>query len=467
MLKSFKRAAMLVLGCCAPALAQGPWISEHATPAGSESSNWFDSRAVTTWWDNGPCDDVTAMQSQYNATTGKQQCVADDYVLKAGLYYYYDSISFDFYVDKITSASTAGPSWSLDLYKDCNGKPAGAPVASYTAHSKLDQGPSTKFANYNKWTVTFTNINRYEAGHESDCVTAKRYWLSPKGLGSGLYFWRSANNGTIQGAVSMYKNNFTPGGVPDWTETFNVCCQPVCTDFCFNIDGLVCCLLHDNSKYELTGLSSLQGNIIDFGTRAADNFQVPPGGCCVDICRIEAWVATNCDITKIFGEIYDNDCNCPDTGSNQPIHTLIDPIVTATGEVTVTDGIPIYHVLWHDPGICLEPGRNYWFSAIARGSGQIFEVAYFLFKDHNLPCPILISEGKYKNCWVGPLDWTSTSDPLVYGFARDFAFRVYVKAPTCQAGSDVGTGCPSDYNGDGFVNGIDFDEFVAAFEAGC
>lgn len=460
MLKSFKRAALLVLGCCAPALAQGPWMTDIATPVGSESSNWFDSRAVSTWWDNGVCDDVNALQSQEK--DGKYQYVADDYVLKAGLYYYYDSISFDFYVNNTQTS----PTWKLDLYKDCDGKPSGAPVATYTTFDKKDQGVSGKFSNYHKWTVTFTNINRYEAGHESDCTTAKRYWLQPRGVGTGIYLWRTANSGVIQGAVAMYKDNYV-GGQADWTEVFNVCCQPVCTDFCFHIDGLVCCLLHDNSNYELTGLGSLQSNILEYGTRAADNFQVPPGGCCVDVCRIEAWVATNCDVKKIFGEIYNNDCNCPDDGAGQPFFTLLKPIVTATGEVTVSDGIPVYHLLWQDPGLCLDPGQNYWFSAVMRGSGQITEVGYFLFKNHNITCDILISEGKYKNCWIGPADFTKVSDPSVFGLVRDFAFRVYIKAPTCTAGSNTGSGCASDFNGDGFVNGIDFDEFVTAFEAGC
>jgi len=470
MLKSLKYAALLAVGCCAPALAQGPWIQEHQAPVGSETPNWLDNRAATTWWDNGPCDDRTAMQSQLDPATGKYQCVADDYVLKAGLYYYYDSISFDFYVDKLTSASTAGPSWTLDLWKDCDGKPASL-VQTYTEFEKTLQGPSGAFPNYDRWTVKFINLNRYEAGAESDCTTAKRYWLSPKGNGKGLYFWRSANSGVIQGAVSMYKNNFA-GGVPDWTETYNVCCQPLCTDFCFTINGLVCCLLHDNSDYINVGLGSLQSNIINYGTRAVDNFQVPPGGCCVDICRIEAWVATNCDIKKIFGEIYLNDCDCPGPEDSDckvlPIYTLLNPVVTATGELT-TDNIPIYHVLWHDPGVCLDPGQNYWFSAVAQGSGQIWEVAYFLFKDPtaNGGCDILISEGKYQNCWIGPACFTRVSDPAVHGAKYDFAFRVYSKAPSCAAGSSAGAGCISDMNADGFVNGDDFDVFVAAFEAGC
>ena len=468
MLKSFKRAALLVLGCCAPALAQGPWIGDTAARMGAESPNAFDNRAVTTWWDNGPCDDVGALQSQFVTAQNKYQYVADDYMLKAGLYYYYDTISFEFYVDNITSASVTGPVWRLDLYKDCNGRPTGNPIETYSVFDKKDQGQSQAYANFHKWTVTFTGINRYESGHESDCTTSKRYWLVPYGVGQGLYYWRTANAGVIQGAVAHYKNNFA-GGVPDWTESFNVCCQPVCTDFCFSINGLVCCLLADNSDYELTGLGSLQSNIIDYGTRAADNFQVPPGGCCVDICRIEAWIATNCDVQKIFGEIYNNDCNCPTDSTvalPQPIHTLLNPIVTATGEFT-TDNIPVYHVLFHDPGICLDPGQNYWLSVVARGSGQIGDIAYFLFKDHNLPCPILISEGKYKNCFIGPFEFTKTSDATVFGAARDFAFRVYIKAPGCQAGSDVGAGCLSDINQDGFVNGDDFDTFTAAFDAGC
>ncbi len=461
MLKSLNRAALLVLGCCAPALAQVPWITEQQSPVGQENPSWLDTRASTTWWDNGTCDDVNALQSQYNPATGKYQCVADDYVLKAGLYYYYDTISFEFYVNK----GHPDPQWVLDLYKDCNGKPQTL-VDTYGEFEKTLIGPSQKFTNFDIWSVKFININRYEAGHESDCTTAKRYWLSPKGLGAGLYYWRTANEGKIQGAVSMYKNNF--GTQPDWIETYQGCCPGPCTDFCFVINGLVCCLLHDNSDYELTGLGSLQSNIIDFGTRAVDNFQVPPGGCCVDICRIEAWIAHNC--TEIFGEIYGNECDCPGPEDANckvaPLYTLVDPVVTATGETT-TDGIPVYHVLWHEPGICLDPGCNYWFSVVAQGNGKIDEVAYFLFKDSTLPCPILISEGKYQNCWIGPECFTKVSDPEVFGIARDFAFRVYIKAPSCVAGSSAGAGCISDINADGFINGDDFDVFVAAFEAGC
>jgi len=465
MFKSLKRAAWLVLGCCAPALAQSPWIEGNVTPVGPETANSFDDRSVSTWWDNGPCDDVTALQSQsitVNNVT-KWQLVADDYMLKAGLYYYYDSISFDFYVN----SGTLIPNWRLDVYVDCNGKPA-ALDTTYTVFSSTNQGPSAQYPGYTKWNVKFTGLNRFEAGHQSDCTTSKRYWVSPVGLGSGLYFWRSANNGVIQGAVAMYKNNFVgdPAYKPDWTEVFDVCCNPHCTDFCFVINGHVCCLLADNSKYELTGLGSLQQNIITFGTRAADNFQVPPGGCCVDVCRIEAWIATNCAVEKSFLEIYDNDCNCPRANGDPPLYTLVNPEVFATG-ATTTDGIPVYRLRWNDPGICLAPGRDYWLSAVARGSGQISDVAYFLFKDHNINCPILISEGKYKNCFLGPTEFTKVSDPTVFGLQRDFAFRVYIKAPACAAGSDVGTGCPSDFNRDGFVNGDDYDFFTAAFEAGC
>ncbi len=44
--------------------------------------------------------------------------------------------------------------------------------------------------------------------------------------------------------------------------------------------------------------------------RAADNFQIT-GDDPVELCRVEAWMATNCPLDKVFLEIYENDCDCP------------------------------------------------------------------------------------------------------------------------------------------------------------
>ena len=56
--------------------------------------------------------------------------------------------------------------------------------------------------------------------------------------------------------------------------------------------------------------TQLSGASVDTA-RAADNFQIGPYGP-VELCRVEAWMATNCPLDKVYLEIYENDCDCPE-----------------------------------------------------------------------------------------------------------------------------------------------------------
>jgi hypothetical protein len=50
------------------------------------------------------------------------------------------------------------------------------------------------------------------------------------------------------------------------------------------------------------------------------------------------------------------------------------------------------------------------------------------------------------------------------GFVDFFDYDDYV---TCFEGAGCGAGGSADFNGDGFVDFFDYDDFVAAFETGC
>jgi len=112
------------------------------------------------------------------------------------------------------------------------------------------------------------------------------------------------------------------------------------------------------------------------------------------------------------------------------------------------------------PGAVLQPG-TYWLDWQARTTPSGMEVS----------CPPVTLLGTRSKAGSNARQfvptptggsWTSTLDagkPLsAPDVAQDLPFIIYGYSGTPP--------CPSDFNADGFVNGIDFDQFVAAFEAG-
>lgn len=381
------------------------------------------------WWDNGAPDFRNAQNSQTLGAFNAR--VADDFFLKAGNFYYWDKI-------QLVMAVSAGidPVVALELYSDCNGKPDSL-ITTYTNPIVTPLGPSTTWPGFNLFGFSFENIARFETGYT-------RYWLSPYGIGQGYYYWITSGNGVVQGVQGQYRS--AAYGYPDWTDLDSICCFPICSDYNFRIIGDVCCLLKDNSDFDLSGLGSLQNpNVIIYSSRSADNFQIPPGECCVEVCRIEAWLATNCNPHHAFGEIYTNNCDAPDA----LLHTLNNPVVINTG-LTIA-GLPVYRFVFDNPGICLAPGQNYWFSMVALGTGNINERAIFLFK-RNVGCHINITEGQHRNMFLGFTNFTPVSNPSLAGTPRDFAFRIYTKVPQCTLPGGGGGRGGSDIDGDGTID---------------
>ncbi len=445
----FGVAATGVLASIAPlALADAPLPAGIADLALIAEPDQMDETVVagdrnTTdcWWLNGNADNLGGLLSQ--TLNGFSARVADDFVLEAGHYHLVTSIC----VCMAISSNVTTPNVCLEVYSDCNGSP-GSLLTTYCDDESTDvvytnQGSIAAFPGFNLWEICFI-IDRFDRGDDDGC---SRFWLSPFGNGLGSYYWLTSNNGVVQGHQGRFRNTV---GVPNWTDVDQANNFRRCTDFCFRICGKVCYIIKDQSNYDLNGLSSIKfPNVIPAGARSADNFQISSRHVSLEVCRVEAWLATNCDPEKAFGEIYGNNCDLPST----LLYTLSDPEITETGDTFA--GLPVYCFRFDCPQIILAGGLNYWFSIVAVGGGSLGENAVFLYRALEPGCmDIHISEGVYKNEFAGFSSFTPVSHEDLAGVPRDFAFRVYgaiVKGPVTPGAS----GIFGDTNGDGTVNFLD------------
>jgi hypothetical protein len=404
------------------------------------------------WWSNGGPDLGPSGNAQASQVFGTFDArTADDFVITECTWVHMDRIEL---VMAVSSQTT--PAAELIWYDDCDGKPGTVievfPMESATA---VAGSPWPGFTLYN---MTFL-IDRFLDGPQ-------RIWITPIGNGAGQYYWVSADTFPIvQGVQAQYKA--AAFGYPDWTDVVDVINLEQCTDFNFSIYGDCCYRIQDNGDYDLVGVESLKfPNQMPFGARGVDNFQLRPGTGPVELCRIEGYLATNCDPSRTIVEIYANDCDRP----GALLATLEDPIVIDTGDVYAGNpSIPVYCFVWQAKGtlLALDEGQNYWISVVAVGTGNINERGYFLFKQKET-CGISITEGLYKNPFFGFPEFTPVSDPALGGQARDFAFRVYGKCPNDMPGTSVPVGGSAnplfaDLNGDGTVDTDDLGILLGLF----
>jgi hypothetical protein len=371
-----------------------------------------DARMSQIVWDNGPADNVTAHQNQLTNIGFFQ--AADDFIVKHGFFMYVDTIKVRMLVSSNIDGIMTKPVVALNIYDDCSGRP-NLLVANVTDPTKIvatNLGASI-FAGFNKWEFEFT-VQQFLAGYG-------RWYVSPYGIANiqdGLYFWCSANFGQIQGVQGQLKNGAEP-----WMDVQDCDCPGICTDFYFQICGHICCLTKNNVPHDTTGGAKslqLKGATIDTA-RAVDNFQITPHTR-VEVCRVEAWFATNCPLEKIFFEIYNNLCNMP---SNKIYTYDVDlyPLTTDTGADFM--GVNIYHVVWPEVhGVTLDPGRDYWLSIVARGTGSILDKGFWMYLVQGL-CNINITQGKVKDPFVAGLEDFTFVSVATAGPPRDFAFKLY------------------------------------------
>lgn len=157
-------------------------------------------------------------------------------------------------------------------------------------------------------------------------------------------------------------------------------------------------------------------------------------------------MATNCPLDKIFVEIYENDCNMPanllcviDVTTDEDNDGKADyPIAEDTGLDYL--GCNIYRLFWPEISrVEIQPGRDYWISFVAQGTGSILDKAYWMYKATSsaMDCSaICITEGKVKDPFVEGLESFTFVSEATSGPPRDFAFRLYSRDGVIRAAGE-------------------------------
>ncbi len=364
-------------------------------------------------WDNGLDDRAVAYLSTSNAHGDTR--VADDCWLKEGMFYQIDSV-------KVRMALTDGvePDTKLDSYKDCDGRPEHNIVLNtylQTGAVIVDPAPTGDLEGMVVWEITYA-IDAFVQGEDLA-------WLSPVHYGDGRAFWLSAGNGVIQGSQAQYRETLAG----QWHDVSTTLCCGVCTDMYLIVDGECCWRVLDQDTYALAGLDNPAYAQNAPWARTLDDFQLSDS--CGDsadweLCRIEAYFATNCDISTIYGEVYRNDCDAP-SGITTPLHRLMPISVEPTGDVV--SSLPVYKVTFRPDNATLASGQNYWFSVFSEQGFAAGKRSVWLF---NGPanCDIRINEAMYSNPVIG-IDPPQGISELSFGPAaqRDMAFSVWVRRP--------------------------------------
>jgi hypothetical protein len=392
---------------------------------------------ATPIWLNGEVDGVSGLASQDTLAE-----TADDFVLEEGAFYQIDKIEL------VMAVLANGPVGAqLRFYQDCNGKP-GQPLGVYVSSEAINIGTNPNFPGLTFYRFIFDNLGIFQEG-------GVRFWIAPVGPSNGLYFWLTGNNGIVQGNQGQYRS--AGYGYPDWTSVDDLCsqCFGICTDFNFRVCGKVCWLIHDNGDFSPSGFPS-QGfpGLPIFLSNSFDNFQIPPGEP-VTLCRLEMWLATNCDPNRVYIELYDDDCDSPSgtpitMDRNTPGWQTPERVMDGNIPRTV-QGLPVYKFVVECPGLELRDGRNYWLTIALHWFGSPHEHAIWLFgpqgdceEDHDIALGggaeyrILITEGRFRSDFIGvpyfaPISEVLNDDPTAVGGEysnmlkrRDFAFRLWI-----------------------------------------
>ena len=383
-------------------------------------------------WQNGDPDNLFAVRSADPGVDSPHRFfAADDFILHPCRWNYYEAIELVMAIGD----DVVDPQVELRIYPDCDGKP------DKTVDPEVYQGlvcegvPSVAFSGFQVHRIRF-ELDWWKFGDPAGC---ERYWIVPVGTTVNTkYFWISTDVGAddqrVQGVQGHFKAPTTVPAYPEWTPYEDYCpdpsfpdCAGDCIDFNFHICGKICALLKDQSEYDLQGEAATKfPNVNDTGI-SADNFQVHPAGRNntggrVELCRIEAWLATNCNPDLVYGLIFENFCDKP--GDERNNLGFVD-YWEATGETF--DGLPVYKFVWFCTGVNVRKGRNYWFAPLASRGVSIAERSVWLFRQRAENCKdIWIQEGCYMN-WndIDP-NFYPVSDFTPMNVQRDFAFKIWL-----------------------------------------
>ncbi len=419
-----------------------------ATQLGANLTGDFGTQAgngpCDCFWENGDADNVNAVVSETNVTVPDSQA-ADDFFLPEGKVFRLDTfcgcmVTND--LEQQNGNTLDKPDAILYFYDDCNGKP-GEIIETFTnpTYTILGNAPFGSPGQYKYVRFCFQGMNLYVNGQGAE----KRFWASLVGVGDNQpgerYFWatsKTAPTTDIQGVQAQLRSSWIQG-FSDWRDVQDT--NGGCHDLCFEICGDLCEVICENGPYALDcGLKML--NTTFFGTKAADNFQLLP--CTnVDLCLVEAYIATNCEPSRSKLEIYRNVCDTPANGaigiySNPDVITVLNNNGTPRTFNSPVSGLPltIYCLRWkfEDGIVNLVGGQNYWIAVYLEGTGVITEEAYFLCKQESI-CHIKITQARYISAPFTVNTWEEVG--TILNGPRDMAFRILGRVNRDLTGSMV------------------------------
>jgi hypothetical protein len=433
-----------------------------------------------------PQPDVNAQLSHLGGGTECGEKVADDFYLEPGCAHRITAVRGRLLTNSNINLLRA----RLELYEDCNGKPADEPF--FTADYNNPTGdaiPSVVIGEPVPAADGFSVVS-YRFDLCDQCIWlegGKTYWVSIIGLTDNIdmvdlsYWIAGSEYAPMLGNIPV-KRSGTPGSTwgscnfGPWESIEDCCIGCVNMDFC--VDGYACPILWDNGDVDLVNRGgSPSGAHMQYHDRTADSFVVKTCEA-ADVCMIEAWIWTNCaDPICGFIELYE-DLGCEPRLDDEPfVRYECGQIDSKRFNETLVIGGRTFH-LWRlrvkNPALLLASGHNYWVSAGAQSAGNFSANSFFAWSKYGCdPCngadTFRITPGQHRTLRPPATDWADVNP------ARDFAFTIAVRARNAIPQDDegpMGEGqsspvCMADANNDGNVGVDDIFAFLSAWFVGC
>ncbi len=439
-------------------------MSLLAAVSGLACASFASAGAEDCLWNNGEWDQVDGQTSERD-TAVEDSRTADDFCLKSGYVYEVCTIT----VQMLTSANAEDRDVELTLYHDCDGCPAEAVVCGFFTDPTIttleaEVRPGLDLIEVSFDTKARVIVDEYGEETEQDALWLKGgcYWVSPVGIGDGTeydrYFWGTAGEDLLAAKAKSQAGQFKVHGW-EQVDELNVDCR----NFAFEVLGTACCINTDNggASSDIAGAHDTTG--VD--CRNADNFSISPCVDSTDLCFFSAYIYTNCDCERTKLEIHADDCG--EIGEQIGDYFAVDKCVQVSGFGASEGGIDfegqelaLYRVEFHNLGLALDGGANYWASLHVQGTGSFNERGFWAFNEAcDRDCLVHLSPAQWQ-CPVDGQYWFEEGE-------RDHAFCLATSETNGTGGGTATSGCAADYNGDGRASVADLLTFLDVWFEGC
>ncbi len=460
-------------------------------------------------WTNGAIDSRDGQISHLGGASPHGAKAADDFYLIEDFIHELNTV----YATILTTTFPGLVKPVAEIYADCNGCPGALLYKLENAtvtETGATQGSAFDGRPLRVVHAAWSPSNQPVVNNRNIALRGGRYWLSVYGLsdnlGSSMQMFDVTYWGTTAGPVKgkpAFKIDGDPNN-PYGVYTFPTTCGPTgwhsvaddccigCTDLNFSVCTDECKILVNNGDARVQQGNAPNGSTSMFAsgswspieTRSADDFVLQG---CTDyfICYVEACVLTNCQTFQGVFELYDNNCNKPDYALHgnplrgEFIATKVVPLGAAYNSVIDGRAVSAYRLEFHNLGIFIRGGSQYWISAGVKATFSLNERAYFCYNT-NCANACLIHWNEGRRLTATSLDAEAaahgcTSPAPVTGCngwektGNDFSFLIAVTEAGKKLNALPGgaTPCRVDFNGDGGVNAQDIFDFLNNWFTGC